>query len=37
MRRTVIPHLKPILNTLKLKMETQIEMKYYIVLRKLQH
>ena len=29
MRRTVIPHLKPILNTSKLKIEMQIEMKWY--------
>ena len=29
MRRTVIPHLKPILNTSKLKIELQIEMKWY--------
>ena len=31
MRRTVIPHLKPILNTLKLNIEMQIEMKMYIL------
>ena len=30
MRRTVIPHLKTILNTSKLKIEIQIEMKWYI-------
>ena len=42
-RRTVIPHLKPILNTSKLKIEMQIEMKWYIFLSvfnscgKLQH
>ena len=29
-RRTVIPHLKPILNTSKLKIEIQIEMRWYI-------
>ena len=29
MRRTVIPHLKPILNTSKLKFEMQIKMKWY--------
>ena len=28
-RRTVIPHLKPILNTSKLKFEMQIKMKWY--------
>ena len=33
MRRTVIPHLKPILNISKLKIEMQIEMKQYIFLR----
>ena len=32
MRRTVIPHLKLILKTYKLKIEMQIEMKWYIVL-----
>ena len=31
-RRTVIPHLKPILNTSILKIEMQIEMKLYIFL-----
>ena len=30
MRRTVVPHLKPILNASKLKIEMQIEMKWYI-------
>ena len=29
MRRTAIPHLKPILNTSKLKIEIQFEMKWY--------
>ena len=28
MRKTVIPNLKPILNTLKLKIEVQIDMKW---------
>ena len=32
MRRTVLPHLKPILNTSKLKIEMRIEMKWYIFL-----
>ena len=32
MRRTVIPHLKPILNTSELKVEMQFEMKWYIFL-----
>ena len=32
MRRTVVPHLKPILNASKLKIEIQIEMKWYIFL-----
>ena len=31
-RRTVIPRLKPIMNTTKLKIEMQIEMKWYIYL-----
>ena len=31
MRKTDIPHLKPILNTSKLKIEIQIEMKHYIL------
>ena len=31
-RRNVIPYLKPILNTSKLKIEMQIEMKWYIFL-----
>ena len=30
--RTVIPHLEPIFNTSKLKIEKQIEMKWYIFL-----
>ena len=30
MRRTVIPHLKPVLNTSKLKIKMQIEMQRYI-------
>ena len=30
MRRTVIPHFKLIFITLKLKIEMQIEMKWYI-------
>ena len=32
MRGTVIPHLKPILNTSKLYIEMQIAMKWYIFL-----
>ena len=31
MRRTFIPHLKPIANTSKLKTEMQIEIKRYII------
>ena len=32
MKRIVIPHLKPILNVSKLKIEMEIEMKWYIFL-----
>ena len=32
MRKTVIPHLKPIFNTLKLNIEMQIEIKLNIFL-----
>ena len=32
MRRTVIPHFKPIWNTSKMKIEMQIEMNLYIFL-----
>ena len=39
MRRTAIPYLKPILNTSKLKIEMQTEMKWYILwcVQQLQH
>ena len=32
MRRNTIPHFKPILNTLNMKIEMQIEMRWYIFL-----